>query len=74
MLEHAPPPTSPGTFQHQIGLTVKLSKVSLDGRDLNRYGPTAARAHGEPGRKLRPTSLTLDIQPASLCRRLPRLW
>ena len=27
----------------------------------NCYGPTAARAHGEPGRKLRPTSLTLDI-------------
>jgi aminocarboxymuconate-semialdehyde decarboxylase len=27
----------------------------------NRYGPTAARVHGEPGRRVRPASLTLDI-------------
>jgi aminocarboxymuconate-semialdehyde decarboxylase len=28
---------------------------------MNRYGPTAARAHGRPGREVRPQSLTLDI-------------
>lgn len=27
----------------------------------NKYGPTAARRHGRPGRELRPTSLTIDI-------------
>lgn len=27
----------------------------------NSYGPTAARAHGKPGREIRPKSLTLDI-------------
>lgn len=27
----------------------------------NSYGPTAARAHGKPGREIRPQSLTLDI-------------
>src|SRR5262245_29669241 len=27
----------------------------------NRYGPTAARRHGRPGREVRPTSLTVDI-------------
>ena len=27
----------------------------------NKYGPTAARAHGKPGRELRPTSITLDL-------------
>jgi aminocarboxymuconate-semialdehyde decarboxylase len=27
----------------------------------NRYGPTAARPHGKPGREIRPRSLTLDV-------------
>jgi aminocarboxymuconate-semialdehyde decarboxylase len=27
----------------------------------NKYGPTAARSHGKPGRQLRPTSATIDI-------------
>ncbi|HTH96073.1 MAG TPA: hypothetical protein VL574_01580, partial [Stellaceae bacterium] len=27
----------------------------------NNYGPTAARRHGTPGKKSRPTSLTFDI-------------
>jgi aminocarboxymuconate-semialdehyde decarboxylase len=27
----------------------------------NRYGPTAARSHGKPGREVRPSSLTLDV-------------
>jgi aminocarboxymuconate-semialdehyde decarboxylase len=27
----------------------------------NKYGPTAARKHGKPGREIRPKSLTLDI-------------
>ena len=27
----------------------------------NKYGPTAARKHGKPGRELRPQSLTVDI-------------
>jgi aminocarboxymuconate-semialdehyde decarboxylase len=27
----------------------------------NRYGPTAARRHGKPGRELRPRSVTIDI-------------
>lgn len=30
-------------------------------KGMNRYGPTAARAHGRPGREVRPRSLTLDI-------------
>ena len=28
---------------------------------LNRYGPTAARAAGRPGRETRPNSVTIDI-------------
>lgn len=28
---------------------------------INRYGPTAARAHGRPGRETRPASTTIDI-------------
>ena len=27
----------------------------------NRYGPTAARQHGRPGREVRPKSTTIDI-------------
>ena len=27
----------------------------------NKYGPTAARAHGRPGRELRPQSITIDV-------------
>jgi aminocarboxymuconate-semialdehyde decarboxylase len=27
----------------------------------NKYGPTAARAHGKPGRAVRPQSITIDI-------------
>ena len=27
----------------------------------NKYGPTAARKHGKPGRELRPKSITIDI-------------
>ena len=27
----------------------------------NKYGPTAARSHGKPGREVRPKSLTIDI-------------
>jgi aminocarboxymuconate-semialdehyde decarboxylase len=27
----------------------------------NRYGPTAARPHGKPGRTLRPSSMTIDV-------------
>jgi aminocarboxymuconate-semialdehyde decarboxylase len=27
----------------------------------NKYGPTAARKHGRPGRKVRPKSITIDI-------------
>src|SRR5262245_30751928 len=27
----------------------------------NKYGPTAARVHGLPGRELRPKSLTIDL-------------
>ena len=27
----------------------------------NRYGPTAARVHGKPGRAVRPSSLTIDV-------------
>src|SRR5262245_48711474 len=27
----------------------------------NRYGPTAARLHGKPGRQMRPQSITIDI-------------
>jgi aminocarboxymuconate-semialdehyde decarboxylase len=27
----------------------------------NRYGPTAARAHGRPGREARPPSVTIDV-------------
>ena len=27
----------------------------------NRYGPTAARKHGKPGREVRPASITIDI-------------
>src|SRR5215475_3537065 len=27
----------------------------------NSYGPTAARAHGKPGRELRPNSITIDL-------------
>src|SRR5262245_10926903 len=29
--------------------------------ETNRYGPTAARPQGRPGREVRPKSLTLDI-------------
>jgi aminocarboxymuconate-semialdehyde decarboxylase len=27
----------------------------------NRYGPTAARSHGQPGREARPQSITIDV-------------
>jgi aminocarboxymuconate-semialdehyde decarboxylase len=27
----------------------------------NRFGPTAARSHGKPGRALRPSSITIDV-------------
>ena len=27
----------------------------------NKYGPTAARKHGKPGREMRPKSITIDI-------------
>src|SRR5262245_52307671 len=27
----------------------------------NKYGPTAARAHGRPGREIRPQSITIDV-------------
>ena len=27
----------------------------------NKYGPTAARQHGKPGREVRPKSVTIDI-------------
>jgi aminocarboxymuconate-semialdehyde decarboxylase len=27
----------------------------------NRYGPTAARVHGKPGRAVRPSSQTIDV-------------
>ena len=27
----------------------------------NKYGPTAARRHGKPGRELRPRSVTIDM-------------
>jgi len=30
-------------------------------KGMNRYGPTAARAHGRPGREVRPRTLTFDI-------------
>ena len=29
--------------------------------DTNRYGPTAARKQGKPGREMRPKSTTIDI-------------
>ncbi len=29
--------------------------------ETNRYGPTAARRHGKPGRDLRPSSVTIDM-------------
>ena len=29
--------------------------------ETNHYGPTAARAHGRPGREVRPKSLTIDM-------------
>jgi len=29
--------------------------------DTNRYGPTAARQQGKPGREVRPKSITIDI-------------
>jgi aminocarboxymuconate-semialdehyde decarboxylase len=29
--------------------------------EWNKYGPTAARAHGRPGREIRPKSTTIDI-------------
>ena len=29
--------------------------------DTNRYGPTAARKQGKPGRESRPKSTTIDI-------------
>jgi len=29
--------------------------------EWNKYGPTAARAHGRPGREIRPQSMTIDI-------------
>ncbi len=29
--------------------------------ETNHYGPTAARAHGRPGRELRPQSITIDM-------------
>jgi aminocarboxymuconate-semialdehyde decarboxylase len=44
----------------------------------NRYGPTAARAPGRPGRELRPQSITIDIHshvavPAAAAFVLPHL-
>ena len=27
----------------------------------NKYGPTAARQHGRPGREIRPSSITVDF-------------
>ena len=30
-------------------------------QEWNRYGPTAARSHGRPGREVRPKGLTIDV-------------
>ena len=50
----------------------------------NRYGPTAARAHGRPGRETRPASTTIDAHAhaavpeaaafAAGCGDLPWAW
>src|SRR5207244_5278990 len=32
-----------------------------DVSEWNKYGPTAARMHGRPGREVRPQSITIDI-------------
>ena len=46
--------------------------------DTNRYGPTAARKQGKPGREVRPKSITIDIHshvgvPAAAAIALPHL-
>jgi len=42
-----------------------FGKPGLQGEEgvnqWNRYGPTAARRHGRPGREIRPKSITIDI-------------
>jgi aminocarboxymuconate-semialdehyde decarboxylase len=36
-------------------------KGESDVNQWNRYGPTAARKHGQPGRELRPKGVTIDV-------------
>jgi aminocarboxymuconate-semialdehyde decarboxylase len=43
----------------------KLNSKNAQGPKMteqwNKYGPTAARKHGKPGREVRPKSVTIDI-------------
>src|SRR5205823_11655958 len=38
-----------------------VERICRMSNDWNRYGPTAARPQGKPGRTLRPQSLTVDL-------------
>jgi aminocarboxymuconate-semialdehyde decarboxylase len=39
-----------------------MSQPGRDGvNEWNKYGPTAARRHGRPGREVRPSSITIDV-------------
>jgi aminocarboxymuconate-semialdehyde decarboxylase len=46
-------------------MTDERARAENNGRNSmeiwNRYGPSAARVHGKPGRAVRPSSQTIDV-------------
>src|SRR6476646_11561029 len=58
--EQAPPPFEARKSSH-LRVTAQQEAGEKRVTDTNRYGPTAARKPGKPGRAVRPTSTTIDI-------------
>jgi aminocarboxymuconate-semialdehyde decarboxylase len=50
-------------LRRQLGVSRAELDEAREGcvNEWNKYGPTAARKHGKPGRKVRPKSITIDI-------------
>src|SRR5579871_5298008 len=55
----APSPFETPAFSGLLRVRAKQERTNVT--DTNRYGPTAARPQGKPGREVRPKSTTIDI-------------
>src|SRR5262245_46023210 len=51
----------PGTVPGIATAIISSARVDHMPDQWNKYGPTAARRHGKPGRDVRPKSTTVDI-------------